>query len=404
MKTIKGTYTSANVMVDEIDEKTEEQIITICSQAAFKDAKIRIMADTHAGKGVPIGFTAICDKNCVIPNLVGVDISCTVSAWKIANFPESFDFQKLDDIIRCNIPSGNSVRQTPHKYVGIANLDEAIRIVSKEIGLEDRAEYFINSIGTLGGGNHFISVEKDSIGNHWLLIHTGSRNFGYEICAYHQNLAAELLQSKNDETYAAIINSIEPTLRQNYIQQHKKEMVNSEYAYLSGADADYYLKHVKIAELFATRNHIAIMSEICDNLNWTLGDRIITNHNYIETLDDDKICIRKGAVSAKSGQQLLIPLNMADGTLICKGKGNENWNNSAPHGAGRLMSRNVANETLSMDDFENSMKNVWSSCVKKSTLDESPMAYKNADFIINNIGEVVDIVEHLKPVYNYKAS
>lgn len=212
-----------------------------------------------------------------------------------------------------------------------------------------------------------------------------------------------------------ILKSIEPVKRQEYLESEAKcfSKLDPTYAYLEGEDADNYLRHVLIAQKFALENHTAIATAILRFLNPALNNEynveldsfnIITNHNYVEVLDNENICIRKGAVSAKSGQQLLIPLNMADGTLVCTGKGNEDWNCSAPHGAGRLMSRNTAKEILSMDDFENSMKHVWSTCIKQSTIDESPMAYKNADFIINNIGEVVTIDHHLKPVYNYKAN
>lgn len=408
MKIVKGLYTSANVMVDDIDEATENQIIAICSQPAFKDAKIRIMADTHAGKGVPIGFTAICDKNCVIPNLVGVDIGCSVSAYNVGK--SKIDFNKLDDVIRKNIPSGNSVRTVPYAKLlqsyNKAAIDN-ITMVAKDIGHSDRADYYINSIGTLGSGNHFLSVEVDEEGNHWLLVHTGSRNFGYAICEYHQNKAAKLCSDKNSENYNNIIQSIEPALRQQYILTHPKSTIDTEYAYLSGEDAELYLNHMHVAQSFARLNHVTIIDTICNHMKFdeeNKCDIIFTMHNYIEQLNDGSIVIRKGAVSAKSGQQLLIPLNMADGTLVCTGKGNEDWNCSAPHGAGRLMSRNAAKETLSMDDFENSMKHVWSTCIKQSTIDEAPMAYKNADFIKSNIGDVVTIDHHLKPIYNFKAN
>ncbi len=412
MKTINGTHTYANIMVDDIDEATENQINTICSQEAFKDAKIRIMADTHAGKGVPIGFTAVCNKNRLIPNLVGVDISCTVSAWRLNSIP---DFEKLDKFIRQNIPSDDSIRQTVSPYIFDKSIIDDIKQVSKEIGKEERAEYFINSIGTLGGGNHFISVEVDSSNIPWLIVHTGSRNFGYAICEYHQNLAYTKMLEKRQRIREEILMSIEPIKRQAYLESEAKyfSKLDPTYAYLEGEDADSYLKHVLIAQKFALANHTAIATAILRFLNPALNNEyniepdafnIITNHNYVEVLDNENICIRKGAVSAKKDEVLLIPLNMADGTLICSGKGNADWNYSAPHGAGRLMSRKAAEKSLSMDDFENSMKGIWSSCIKQSTIDESPMAYKNADFIINNIGEVVDVIDHLKPVYNFKAS
>jgi RNA-splicing ligase RtcB len=255
--------------------------------------------------------------------------------------------------------------------------------------------------------NHFISVEVDEEGNHWLLVHTGSRNFGYAICEYHQNKAIQLCSDKNSENYNNIIQSIEPALRQQYILTHHKSTIDTEYAYLSGEDAELYLNHMYVAQSFARLNHVTIIDTICNHMKFdeeNKCDIIFTMHNYIEQLNDGSIVIRKGAVSAKSGQQLLIPLNMADGTLVCTGKGNEDWNCSAPHGAGRLMSRNAAKKTLSMDDFENSMKHVWSTCIKQSTIDEAPMAYKNADFIKSNIGDVVTIDHHLKPIYNFKAN
>ena len=414
MQIVKGLCTSANVMVDEIDEATENQIIAICSQSTFKDAKIRIMADTHAGKGVPIGFTAVCTNDIVIPNLVGVDIGCSVSAIKLNLSVSNIDLQKLDNVIRKYIPCGNVVH-SDFSHIGDINpysameyVDGRIHKIAQEIGHGDKVDYYFRSLGTLGGGNHFISIEVDEENNPWILVHTGSRNFGYEICTYHQQKAVKQCEELNNKDYNTLLEHIEPKLRQQWIKDNPKEKINLDYAYLSGDDAKLYRHHAYDAEMYAVTNHELILSIILKNMLWedaiTTLTQICTTHNYIENFPDGSFIIRKGAVSAKKDEQLLIPLNMADGTLVCTGKGNEDWNCSAPHGAGRLMSRNAAKETLSLDDFQKSMSGIWSTCIKQSTIDEAPMAYKNADFIKSNIGDVVSIDHHLKPIYNFKAN
>lgn len=397
---VKGKYNSAIVMTDQIEEECVGQLVTLCSQEIFKDSQIRIMPDCHAGKGCVVGFTASI-KDRIIPNLVGVDISCSISTYKLD--VKEVDFEQLDNVIRKYVPSGMSIRSTVSKLVS-DNLKAKIEKVCQEIGDENGYNRHLKSIGTLGGGNHFLELNKDKDGYLWLSVHCGSRNFGKKICDFHQDKAIKVYQDRIDAKRVFALSQIPPKERQDWIKNHiDSDKLPPELRYLDGEDLDLYVEHMKVAEEFATVNHQVIVHEICSHMGWNVVDSIFTHHNYIEFLGNREMIIRKGAISAKKGERVIIPLNMKDGSIIGVGKGNEDWNSSAPHGAGRVLSRGKAKSVLSIEEFQDRMKDVWSSCVSESTLDESPMAYKDMNVIIDAIGETVDIVDRIIPIYNFKA-
>ena len=397
---VKGKYNSAIVMTDQIEEECVGQLVTLCSQEIFKDSQIRIMPDCHAGKGCVVGFTASI-KDRIIPNLVGVDISCSISTYKLD--VKEVEFEQLDNVIRKYVPSGMSIRSTVSKLVS-DNLKAKIEKVCQEIGDENGYNRHLKSIGTLGGGNHFLELNKDKDGYLWLSVHCGSRNFGKKICDFHQDKAIKVYQDRIDAKRVFALSQIPPKERQDVINNHiDSDKLPPELRYLDGEDLDLYVEHMKVAEEFATVNHQVIVHEICSHMDWNVVDSIFTHHNYIEFLGNREMIIRKGAISAKKGERVIIPLNMKDGSIVGIGKGNEEWNQSAPHGAGRVLSRGKAKSVLSVEEFQDKMKDVWSSCVSESTLDESPMAYKDMNVIIDAIGETVDIVDRIIPIYNFKA-
>lgn len=397
---VKGKYNSAIVMTDQIEEECVGQLVTLCSQEIFKDSQIRIMPDCHAGKGCVVGFTASI-KDRIIPNLVGVDISCSISTYKLD--VKEVEFEQLDNVIRKYVPSGMSIRSTVSKLVS-DNLKAKIEKVCQEIGDENGYNRHLKSIGTLGGGNHFLELNKDKDGYLWLSVHCGSRNFGKKICDFHQDKAIKVYQDRIDAKRVFALSQIPPKERQDWIKNHiDSDKLPPELRYLDGEDLDLYVEHMKVAEEFATVNHQVIVHEICSHMGWNIVDSIFTHHNYIEFLGNREMIIRKGAISAKKGERVIIPLNMKDGSIVGIGKGNEEWNQSAPHGAGRVLSRGKAKSVLSVEEFQDKMKDVWSSCVSESTLDESPMAYKDMNVIIDAIGETVDIVDRIIPIYNFKA-
>ena len=397
---VQGKYNTATVMTDQIEEECVGQLITLCSQEIFKDSSIRIMPDCHAGKGCVVGFTATI-KDKIIPNLVGVDISCSISTYKL-NVKE-VDFQKLDNIIRKYVPSGMSIRSTVSKLVS-DDLKSKIENVCKEIDDESSYLRHLKSIGTLGGGNHFLELNKDKDGYIWLSVHCGSRNFGKKICDYHQDKAINIYQERISESKKKAMLELPPQERQQWLIDNQEiQKLPPELRYLDGEDLDLYVEHMKVAEEFAKVNHQVIVDEICSHMNWEVVDSIFTHHNYIEFLGNREMVIRKGAISAKKGERVIIPLNMRDGSIVGVGKGNKDWNESAPHGAGRILSRGKAKEILSLDEYQQEMSNVWTSCVSQATVDESPMAYKDMSVMVDAIGETVDIVDIIKPIYNYKA-
>lgn len=398
---LQGKYNQAVVMTDQIENECISQIVELCSQEIFKDSKIRIMPDCHAGKGCVVGFTASI-KDRIIPNLVGVDISCSISTYKLD--VKDVDFAELDAVIRKHVPSGMAVRSSVSKLVS-DKLKDKVYKVCKEIGDVNGYDRHLKSIGSLGGGNHFLEINKDKDGYLWLSVHCGSRNFGKKICEYHQDKAIKVYQNRLDEKRAYALSQIEPKDRQAWLQANVfGSKLPEDLRYLDGEDLDLYIEHMKVAEEFASVNHKVIVHEICSHMGWNVVDSIFTHHNYIEFLGNREMVIRKGAISAKKGERVIIPLNMKDGSIIGVGKGNTDWNESAPHGAGRVLSRGKAKETLSIEEFQDKMKDVWSSCISEGTLDESPMAYKDMNVIIDAIGETVDIIDRIIPVYNYKAN
>lgn len=405
MKEIKGMYSSAKIFTDIIDEKAVEQIQTLCNQEFTKDAKIRIMPDAHAGVGCVIGFTANLGE-LVIPNIVGVDIGCGMLTVDLKD--SQIDLEKLDQIIRKYIPSGTSVHSG--RIMRFDKLQELY--CYRELKDSKRIE---RSIGTLGGGNHFIEVDVDENNHSYLVIHTGSRNLGKQVAQYYQNLAYDLTagkddlllkqeqlivdykkQGRKDELQEAI-----KELRKNFIA--KEVQLPKELCYLSGKYRDQYLHDMAICQEYATLNRQMIAKIILKQLL----DRSLEEFDYFETIhnyiDHDENIMRKGAVSAKLNEKILIPINMRDGSLICLGKGNEEWNQSAPHGAGRLYSRQKAKELFSLNEFEDQMQGIYSTSINQHTLDECPMAYKSMDDIVNNIGETATIIQVIKPIYNFKA-
>ena len=390
------------IFTDNIEQEALDQINTLIKQPAFADSKIRIMPDVHAGKGCVIGFTAdLGDK--VIPNIVGVDIGCGMLTVKLGKI--DIDFEKLDAVIRERIPCGRDVHPgRMERYPGILNL-RCYR------DLRDTRR-FERSIGTLGGGNHFIEIDVDSKDNKYLIIHTGSRNLGKQVAEHYQNLAIELMQGKDElfEQQRAIIKDYKALGRKNEIQDAIKKLkadfkaktfdIPKELCYLTGIYRDDYLNDMGICQHFAHVNRMTIAARILNGMNWTFENVFETIHNYI---DIESNIVRKGAISAEYGKMLLIPINMRDGCILGVGKGNPDWNHSAPHGAGRLMSRHKARETINLDDYRKSMEGIFTTSVDESTIDESPMVYKPMNEIIKNIEDTVDIVDILKPVYNFKA-
>ena len=386
------------IFTDNVEEKALQQIHTLCEHPAFSDCKVRIMPDVHAGAGCVIGFTADLG-NKVIPNVVGVDIGCGMLTVCLGNI--DIDFNKLDSVIRENVPSGMQVHESVQAYVGSIGLKcwKSLRNV----------DWLNRSLGTLGGGNHFIEIDEDDEDNKYLVIHTGSRNLGKQVCDYYQNLAISNLIGKNklQNEIAELVKEYKNNGRDSEIEnaikklksERKEYNIPKELCYLVGLDREDYLHDMKICQRFAELNRYRIAKAIMDNMGWEMLDSFETVHNYI---GDDNI-VRKGAIAAYKGQRVLIPMNMRDGCIIGIGKGNEDWNFSAPHGAGRIMSRNAARENISMEEYKSSMKDIYSTCVNKSTIDESPMAYKPMEEIVDKIKDTIEIERIIKPIYNFKA-
>lgn len=394
---IKGLYCTAKVFTDQLEESAAEQIRLMCDQPFAEGCKCRVMPDVHAGAGCTIGTTmTIRDK--VVPNLVGVDIGCGMEIVKLA--ADSLDFALLDCLIRERVPAGYSIREVRHPYLERIDLSSlrCDRINRK------RAE---RSIGTLGGGNHFIEVDRDDEGGLYLIIHSGSRHLGSQIAEYYQDQAYCRLNGSSGREIRALIARLKEAGREQEIQSSVKELKRRvvtdtprELAWCEEDLLEDYLADMRVVQQFAELNRQAIAEEILRGMKLEAEWQFTTIHNYI---DLGKRILRKGAVSAEKGERLLIPINMRDGSLICVGKGNEDWNCSAPHGAGRLMSRGAARERLNVEDFQKSMEGIYTTSVSKATLDESPDAYKPIGELLRNIGDTVDVVKHIRPVYNFKA-
>lgn len=397
MQIIKGKYNQAKCFCDTIEDKARQQIQALCDNSDFSDSKIRIMPDVHAGVGCTIG-TTMTIKDKVTPSMVGVDIGCGMEVVKLQE--RKIDFKLLDNVIRSHVPSGRNVRNKVHEYADNINLDELNAAHAIDAS---RARH---SIGTLGGGNHFIEVDRASDGTLYLVIHSGSRHLGTEIATHYQSLAYESVVGRLLRQKEQYIETLKAEGRAKEIEKAIRDLPFADSSErnssaCSGSLMDDYINDMKITQKFAVVNRRAIVDEILKNAGLTQVSSFTTIHNYIDT---DAMVLRKGAVSAHKGEKLLIPINMRDGSLICRGLGNPDWNESAPHGAGRLMSRSAATKKLSMSDYRKSMEGIYTTCVSKATIDESPMAYKSIDSIIKNIDKTVTVQQIIKPVYNYKAS
>lgn len=421
---MKTADRNLKIFTENIEEEAIKQIDELLEQEPFKDCKVRIMPDVHAGKGCVIGFTADLG-NKVIPNIVGVDIGCGMLCVKLGK--SDLDLKKLDKIINEYIPAGRNIRE--EKLIKFEDINKLHCLRNLK-----ETKKFNRAIGTLGGGNHFIEVDIDNENNKYLVIHTGSRNMGKQVADYYQNLAIELCSGK-EEMYKKkeeIIKTYKEQGRKTEIQQTLKEIekdyknnkpnLPNDLCYLQGEYREMYLHDMKICQEYASLNRRLIAKEILSkyfnsnnvmiakvkehNYGQILSDvfpKMIwfeTIHNYISFEDN---IVRKGAISAKKGEKVIIPINMRDGSIIAVGKGNEDWNNSAPHGAGRIMSRIKAKETFKLDDFKESMKGIYTTSVVEETIDEAPFVYKPMQEIIDNIQDTVEIQKIIKPIYNFKA-
>jgi len=370
---LQGKYNTAKVFTDNIEQEAISQIINLLNQEFVQGSQIRIMPDTHAGAGCTIGTTmTITDK--VVPNLVGLDIGCGMETVILRD--THVELQQLDKVIHEHIPAGFSIRRKPHMFMEEVNLNE-LRC-SNQVNL-NRAEL---SLGTLGGGNHFIELDKDDDGRLWLVVHSGSRNLGKQVAEYYQKAAAKKLEKKRIK-------------------------VDKNLAFAEGQMFDDYIHDMVITQRYAELNRKAIVREIVKQMKFKVEDSFTTIHNYIETSPSqglDTRILRKGAISAKAGERVLIPINMRDGSLICIGRGNPDWNYSAPHGAGRRMSRSAAKGSITLSQFKESMEGIYSSTLNKSTIDEAPFAYKPMDEITANIADTAEIIQIIKPLYNFKAA
>lgn len=397
MKEVVGKYNTAKIFTDVVDDKSIEQVKLLCDQEFVEGSKIRMMPDIHAGAGCTIGTSmTITDKIC--PNLVGVDIGCGMHVTKLD--VKEIDFEKLDKVIGERIPSGFNVRQFIHSYHNNLHLTELDCYHEVDI-----ARAYL-SLGTLGGGNHFIEIDKDEkTGDLYLVIHSGSRHLGVEVADYYQTWAYDSLKFGHECERRYIIDKLHREEREYDIPKELELLgkfnIPKDLCYVQSNLFYSYLHDMEIVQEYAKWNRITMTDEIRSAMGWGSMEDFHTIHNYIDT---DDMILRKGAVSAKTGEKLLIPINMRDGSLICVGKGDPDWNYSAPHGAGRLFGRMEAKRRFGVDEFKESMEGIYTTSVGEDTLDECPMAYKSMDDIVNNITDTVDILKVIKPVYNFKAS
>lgn len=399
MVLVQGAYNTAVCYTPELEEAAQQQIQAVCDRPEFAGCKIRIMPDVHAGKGCTIGTTmTIQDK--IVPGMVGVDIGCGMETVALAE--REIDFDRLDALIREEIPCGREIRDTPHDLNGEIDLTQ-LRC-ARQVNLS-RA---MRSIGSLGGGNHFIEIDRAEDGRLYLVVHSGSRHLGTEVANFYQEEGRRALWGGAHYQIQEAVRRLKAEGRFQEIQTTilalKKERelkIPKDLAYVEGKLFEDYLHDMKLTQQFAMLNRKAIVEVIMRGMGLTAVELFTTIHNYIDT---DAMILRKGSVSAAAGEKLLIPINMRDGSLICVGKGNEAWNCSAPHGAGRLMSRRAALQVLSMEQFQREMQGIYTTCVLPDTLDESPMAYKSMDEIVAQIQPTAEIVERIRPVYNFKAA
>lgn len=419
---LQGKYGKAIIYTDDVEQEAISQVYSLLNEEIAQDANIRIMPDCHSGSGCVIGYTArITDK--IVPNLIGVDIGCGMTAWRLGKqsvVGEKFD--KLDKVIRANIPSGKEVRESTddviltelYKTLNIRGLNfvewgKEVNRICKDMGQDiDRVW---NSIGSLGGGNHFIEVDKDDNDELWLVIHSGSRNFGLKVALYHQEIAETQTLTMPEDKFKARIEEIKKTKKgkgievaikklraQSKVRKHKRTGLE----YLTGDKAEAYYNDMNIAQIYAQLSRRVMGYYILKKMyKMKFFTPIESVHNYINF--DDNI-VRKGSISAHDGEEVIIPLNMKEGCVIGIGIGNSDWNYSAPHGCGRKMSRSKAKQNISLEKYQRDMKDVWSSCIGKGTIDEAPSAYKDSDKVIEFMKDSVKVTNTLKSIYNFKAS
>lgn len=391
------------IFTKNIEEQAINQINELLKQETFKNSKVRIMPDVHAGKGCVIGFTGNLGEK-VIPNIVGVDIGCGMLCVELGNI--DLDLEKLDKIIRQYVPSGMNVHENQrYKFLELEQLYCYKLLKNKDNWLE-------KSMGTLGGGNHFIEIDVDEDDNKYLVIHTGSRNLGKQVAEIYQEEAIKYC------SYEEEMKIEKQNVIKEYKEQHREKEIQDklieiskkydgktklpkDLCYLEGKLREDYLHDMKICQEFARRNRREIAFVIMSKMNLDCINYFETIHNYISFEDN---IVRKGAISAKKGEIVLIPMNMRDGCIIGVGKGNDDWNQSAPHGAGRIMSRMKAKETFNLNEYKESMKNIYTTSVNENTIDEAPFVYKPMQEIIDCIGDTIDIVKIIKPIYNFKTN
>ena len=368
MKIVNGVYTSAKIFTDTIEAYAVAQIQMLCDQEAFAGCTIRVMPDVHPGKVGTIGFTSTVGRK-VLPNVVGIDVGCGVTLAKLKG--KKAEFQKLDKVIREGVPLGAQIRREPHRF--IREFDFLKLNCVEHVNIEKTKR----SLGTLGGGNHFIELDQDGEGSLYAAVHSGSRRLGKEVTEY-------------------------------YLARGQKELKNQgisvpyEMTYLEGALMEAYLQDVQTVQEFAELNRYAILDELAGGMKWKIEEQISSVHNYIEESEAGRI-LRKGAISAKKGEPVVIPINMRDGILLGTGRGNADWNVSAPHGAGRRMKREEVRARFTLSQFKTEMKGIYSPSISKDTLDEAPFAYRNLEEIEGKIKDTVEISKRMKPVYNFKA-
>ena len=399
MLEIKGKVNTAICYASVIEEEAIEQIRRMCDYEFTAGSRIRIMPDVHAGKGCTIGTTmTVTDK--AVPNIVGVDIGCGMYTVNLGK--TDIDFAKLDEAAHF-IPSGMNVWEGRQEHFDLEQL-RCYRDLKDTKRLE-------RSLGTLGGGNHFIEINESADGVKYLVIHSGSRNLGKQVAELYQDLAVELSRGKEDyfKKRDEIIRTYKEQGRKKEIQaalkqikwERKESMIPEDLCFLYGSYLEDYLHDVEVCQRFARRNREKMAEILLERSGIAAGEAFHTIHNYIDT---EEMILRKGAIAAHAGEKVLIPINMRDGSVLAVGKGNAEWNYSAPHGAGRIMSRKAAKEKLSLEQYRETMKGIYTTSVNEATLDEAPMAYKSLDDIIDVIRDSVDIIDVMKPVYNFKAS
>lgn len=387
MLTIKGKYNTATVCTDILTDSTVGQIMTLCNQKFAQDAKIRIMPDTHSGSSSVIG-TTMTIKDQVVPNLVGVDIGCGLNVTKFRKGVK-LNFDKLDRIIRNRIPSGHHSHSKPLYSFPLENIQAPIH-----------RGWALQSLGTLGGGNHFIEVNEGSDG-FYLVIHSGSRVLGKEIAEYHQEIAYQKLTKMRQELKQQAKVANDPDEKADLNRQWEEIKIPYDLSYVSNRDLENYLSDMQIAQQYAALNRQSMAQTILKAMKWEkqVIESFDSPHNYI---DLKHMILRKGAASARKNEKMIVPLNMKDGSIIGVGKGNDEWNQSGPHGAGRTMSRSQARASIRLENYQHMMRHVWTTSVSKKTLDEAPKAYKSKKQILTDLHETMEVKEIIRPLYNFK--